>query len=86
MQRAMSYQIMLSASVSPPFHSFQPSLSSRDLSPSFPRAGRRGGGVYGGVGCAVEGGLPEFFSTDEPEAATNLPLRTSAKSPQESCA
>lgn len=45
------------------------------------------GGVRWGGGLEGQGGgLPEFFCTDEPEAAANLPLRTSAKSPQESCA
>lgn len=36
--------------------------------------------------CTGWGGCLIYFCTDEPEAAANLPLRTSAKSPQESCA
>lgn len=63
------------------FHSFPPSLSSYGLSPSSREQSKgRGGGCAEGRDCL------SYFCTDEPEAAANLPLRTSAKSPQESCA
>lgn len=44
--------------------------------------GCRAGVCWGDGGGAV----PEFCTADEPEEAASLPLRTAAKSPQESCA
>lgn len=62
-------------------YSFPPFLSPPVASALYPESRVKGGwGAEGRRDCL------SYFCTDEPEAAANLPLRTSAKSPQESCA